>query len=84
MKLSLFKDKIEKDNILNTFKNPFEANKCTKINLSIRRSWWTDYKIKYEATVSFENNNTEGTHNIEANSFGELVQKVESFLESLR
>lgn len=63
-------------------RDPFRADCCDRIYFVIRKNCFTE-KIEFEATVEFRNGPTKGEHRIHAESFPELVKKVEVFTSSL-
>ena len=68
---------------LTDFKDPFSKNKIDRINIFIYKSLFDDTKLVHSATVKFKDGNTSGAQEFQANSFAELINKIDSFIENL-
>ena len=66
---------------ISDLRDPFNSEHCEKVTMWIRKNW--SGVIVFEATVYFQNGPTNGEHNITADSFPDLVRKVELFTTSL-
>ena len=64
-------------------KQPFIQECITDINMRMHRNCFNKNEVKFSATIYFENGNTRGEQEIEANNFFELYQKVYNFCMSL-
>lgn len=72
-------------NIPKIHADPFTLEKLTSILIFIRKSTWGRTKGTWEceATIEFQNNNTRGTHKLEAEDFPSLYSKIKEFLETV-
>lgn len=81
--LEIFKSKEQKKEFVSTYQNPFKSDKIKKIEFTIEKSFWTNDTTKYRSCVSFDTGATNGYHRLEANSFPEIVEITEAFINSL-
>lgn len=81
--MQLFKSKEQKKNFVSTYENPFKSDKVKKIEFTIENSFWTNGVTRYKSCIQFESTSTTGYHRMEANSFPELVEQTEAFIQSL-
>ena len=86
MSLSLFENQQEREKAKSTladFSNPFNSNSVQCIHMYIEKSMWTPYNIEYQASIEFKSGSTSGKQKIVAESFPQLVEKVEAFVKNL-
>lgn len=81
--IELFSSEKGKNDFVNTFKNPFKLDKVDKIEFEISKGMFDKNIILFTAYVRFVDGKTRGSHNIEADSFPELVAKVEAFIKTV-
>lgn len=81
--ISLFKNKEEEKEFIDTFKNPFQSNNVTKIEFEIENNFWSNYKLRFAANIDFSSGDTRGSHKITAEDFPSLVRKTEEFIKNL-
>ena len=68
---------------LTDFKDPFSKNKVERINIFIYKGMFDENKLVHSATVKFKDGNTSGAQDFQANSFAELINKINSFIKNL-
>lgn len=64
------------------FKDPFNKESLTNVFIHIRKSSYSG-KVEFSATVRFENGNTIGEQNFEAEDFPGLLAQIQQFADSL-
>ena len=64
-------------------KDPFNKKSLDGIRMYVHRHTIYKDKIQIYAYVKFENGNTTGEQKVEAESFEELIKKVEAFINQL-
>lgn len=65
-------------------KNPFLKDGLDSIIMSIRRGTFDNTKVHFTAHVECKNGNTTGSQKIDAESFADLVSKIEAFINQLQ
>ena len=73
----------ETKNFVSTYKNPFNQDKIKRIVISINVKTNFLYDNPFEATVYFNNGDTNGNHDIKADSLPDLLTMIEIFIKSL-
>jgi hypothetical protein len=69
---------------LSLLQDPFASAHITGVMLRwYRIEGWPDHPPVIYANVTFKNGNTTGEHKIEARTMGELIAKVQAFIETL-
>jgi hypothetical protein len=81
--LNLINNQDEQQQFLASHNNPFKTDKIDIITFNIRRRHFSPSEIVHEASVYFKNGTTSVSHDIEADDFPSLVQKVQAFINSL-
>jgi hypothetical protein len=80
--IELFKSKEQEKEFISEYANPFRSDKVSMIAMFIMSNSYNS-NITYKANVHFENGNSKGEQTITADSFPDLVKKVELFIKSL-
>jgi hypothetical protein len=71
-------------NGLGELKDPFSA-KCVKaIHITIDKAYFAPYNVQFKARIEFANGGTEATQRLAAEDLPALINKVGSFLNSLK
>lgn len=73
---------------LSEFQNPFLKGKVAAVHIHIvnmEASWGAHHAghIMMDATVSFKNGATSGEQKLSAESFADLVEKINTFIKSI-
>lgn len=81
--LKLLGKKEEQEQVLTEWKDPFQKESVYKIEFEITNYPWSKDKITFSAIVRMGNDKTRGSQDFTAESFPELVKKVENFIQTL-
>lgn len=71
-------------NLPQSIRMPFDLKYITRIYMCVEESWFTKGKFLVRGSVKFQNGNTTGEQNFEADNLSELYMKIQRFCESLR
>jgi len=80
--LNIFRTEAEKEHVIAAYNNPFQKDCVDSITIDIRKRAFL-YGKKFSATIRMKNNKTSANHDIGADSFPELLQKIDEFINSL-
>ncbi len=73
--------RIHEEDIFKEFDTPFNLNSLKGIRINID---YLSEKVCFSAIVQFRNNNSSGFHNLEAENLSLLMEKVNSFINSMK
>lgn len=72
------------NSVASQISNPFHASCIERIFMSMTPKLFVrPREMEFEATVYFKNGNTEGSHKITGENFGDLFEKTLAFCKSL-
>jgi len=80
--ITLFKNTEEKEQTISILKDPFSKDNVESIHMFISKKIFSK-GVDIQAHIKFKNGETTGGQKIVADSFPELISKVESFLKNI-